>query len=298
MATLASQQDAHHDLHTQKMVLQRILFCPSEERTARELHALHPAKREQVWADMSGHKATIEYRLQAESPALLQDRLLKLEMVLQKLEEAYQQSHPDEETTSRGAPAAISFGDVDGRQAYHVARQQDASWVQAQHLKFLRCEDFDADAAAHRMMRYFAMKAYLFDYDAQIWGRDLRLSDLSQEDLESLRGGGVQCLLESDHAGRGIIFTRTRNYVYKDRKNLVRIARLGGYCSYFMFWWCCSQNHQSLTISCYFISFEPTFLQHSRRFKRNTIKRWASSLSRTMWVDIRKEDTIMNLPGK
>jgi hypothetical protein len=44
------------------MIANRILFCPAEERTARELQQLPQKEREQVWADMTANPETTFYR--------------------------------------------------------------------------------------------------------------------------------------------------------------------------------------------------------------------------------------------
>ncbi len=172
-------------------ILHRILFCPSEERTARELLSLGRTERQQVWADMTGYAASIDYRMHAESTELIQNRLVLLQTELQE---------------------------VDG--PYRLAVEQNVDWVEQQKIKFLRAEDFDATLAAARMVRYFALKESLFGKKSL--GRDIQLEDLNEDDIESLTAGGVQILSDPDHAGRLIFFTQTRNYVYKERKNLVR----------------------------------------------------------------------------
>jgi hypothetical protein len=130
--------------------------------------------------------------MHAESPELLQDRLALLQRELEGAEGAYR-----------------------------LAVAQDAEWVDRQKIKFLRAEDFNASAAAARMLRYFTLKETLFG--AEKLGRDIRLEDFNQDDMESLRAGGLQILSEPDHAGRRIFFTQNRNYVYKDRKNMVSV---------------------------------------------------------------------------
>lgn len=199
------------------LILQRILFCPAEERTARELHSMDKVEREQVWADMTGHAAAIDYRMRAESSELVEDRMQLLENELLHLGE-------QESTRTGGAvPTATTMAAgsiISGWHAYQLALEQHSEWVEAQKIKFLRSEDFDAARAAGRMMRYFALKQHLFG--TELLGRDITLDDLNEDDKESLKAGGMQFLSKRDHAGRGIFFTRTANYVYKQRENLVR----------------------------------------------------------------------------
>jgi hypothetical protein len=159
----------------------RILFCPSEERTARELQQLPKGEREKVWADMTGNPETIYYRIHAERPELVCERLEALENELKGQQEDY-------------------------REAFDLAVKQNADYVHRQKIRFLRADDFDPAAAAARMVAHFNLKLDLFGSD--LLGRDIRLDDLSDDDLESLRGGGMQLLQVPDHATRGVVFTR------------------------------------------------------------------------------------------
>lgn len=179
-----------------RQIAQQILFFPTEERTARELEQLPKEAREQVWADMTGHPESIDYRIQAEDPAFLHLRFQDLAKEL--------------ECRSCKRDAA----------AYRMAVQHDADYVNQQKLKFLRADNFESAAAAIRMIAHYQMKMDLFG--SENLGRDIRLDDLSPDDLESLRAGGMQLLPLQDHAGRGVLFSRHANYVYKDHKNLVR----------------------------------------------------------------------------
>jgi hypothetical protein len=187
-------------------IVRRILFCPSEERTKRELQQLDKVQREQVWADMTGHQESVDYRINAENPEFVTERVQAMNEELE--------AHHHKHTTSPTGTTSSS------RDAYDLAVAQDVSYVERQKLKFLRADDFDASAAAARMMAHFTVKQDFFGTEAL--GRDVSLADdFSDDDLESLRAGGVQLLQQQDHATRGVIFSRTMNYVYKERKNLV-----------------------------------------------------------------------------
>ena len=177
-----------------------ILFCPAEERVARELQNLPKEDREQVWADMTGNPENTYYRLHAESPEFLYDSIQTLHAVLDT-----QQLH-----------------DPKSQFAYRQAMEQDSLYVDRQKIKFLRTDDFDSSAAALRLIKHFEMKKELFGIDKL--GRDIRLEDFSNDDMESLLAGGVQLLPKPDHGGRPVIFTRAANYLYKDHKNMVRLC--------------------------------------------------------------------------
>eukprot|EP00980_Cylindrotheca_fusiformis_P027849 scaffold22560_cov135-Cylindrotheca_fusiformis.AAC.60 len=156
MATISSE--------FQRRAVTRILFCPAEERTARELQELPREDREQVWADMTGDPEATYYRIHHESPEFLS---LSLNAVTKNLEGYH---HPS-------------------RASFDRAFQQDCDYVNSQRLKFLRAENFDPAAAASRMIAFFQIKEDLFGADKL--SRDILLRDLSADDLESLRAGGI-----------------------------------------------------------------------------------------------------------
>jgi hypothetical protein len=177
-----------------RSIVSGILFCPAEERTARELQELPKGDREQVWADMMGNDEMISYRMHAETAEFVEDSIAAFTEELQK-------------------------GQKSNRSAYDLAVQQNASYVHNQKLKFLRADNFVPSSAASRMFAHFALKLDLFG--PQVLARDVKLEDLNEDDLESLKAGGMQVLSMQDHATRPVIFTRAANYVYKDRKNIV-----------------------------------------------------------------------------
>lgn len=151
-------------IEQQRKAVTRILFCPTEERTARELQELPSEAREQVWADMTGDPETTYYRIHNESPEFVSLCLAELSTSL----DAY--SHP-----SRGS--------------FDRAFELDCDYVNSQRIKFLRADNFAATAAANRMIAFFQMKEELFGTDKL--SRDILLNDLSADDLKSLKGGGM-----------------------------------------------------------------------------------------------------------
>mmetsp|Transcript_15787 Transcript_15787/g.29316 ORF Transcript_15787/g.29316 Transcript_15787/m.29316 type:complete len:371 (+) Transcript_15787:114-1226(+) len=209
----------------------RILFCPAEERTARELQQLPKEQREQVWADMTGHPETQQYRMTAESPALVQQQVNAMTEDIQSLLSSStsssvstsssegEASHPsnDNSNNSHDATTTLSSISTSSFQAYRLARQRNPEYVEAQKIMFLRAEDFNAKAAAVRMLHFFDTLQSL----RLPLGRDIRLSDLDVDDKESLEAGGMQWLPVTDHAGRAIVVTRQANYKYKTHDNMV-----------------------------------------------------------------------------
>jgi hypothetical protein len=93
-----------------------------------------------------------------------------------------------------------------GFAAYELAREQDKDYVDDQKFKigFLRAERYDAEKAAHRLLRYLGLKLELF-------GRGKLTRDICWEDLgDGCRSlfleGGLQLLPKRDNAGRRVVF--------------------------------------------------------------------------------------------
>lgn len=70
-------------------------------------------------------------------------------------------------------------------------------------LLFLRADLFNSKLAATRFVKFFALKLKLFGND--VLGRDIRLSDLGQDELDFMRSGS-RWLTHRDRAGRAVCF--------------------------------------------------------------------------------------------
>jgi hypothetical protein len=210
----------------------RILFCPSEERTQRELRSLPKDQREQVWADMTGHPETQHYRRTAESPALVEAQVRLMTDEIQSLLRLEGTARGGTQPPDHDSPSATTTmttttsSSVHDYQAYREAYRQNPTYVESLKVTFLRAEDFHPRAAAVRMLSYFTMKRDLFVTSGRcpvsVLARDVRHDDLSDDDREALAAGGMQLLPVADHAGRAVVFTRQANYRYREHNNMVR----------------------------------------------------------------------------
>jgi hypothetical protein len=88
-------------------------------------------------------------------------------------------------------------------------------------LMFLRSTDFDAMAAAARIVGHFKGKRELFG--PELLGRDIQLSDLDQDELETLASGGMNFLPRTDAGGRLVVFSRHLDFKSKKREDVVRL---------------------------------------------------------------------------
>jgi hypothetical protein len=169
----------------------RILICPRNERTARELKELSQQDRSEVWNDMTGRTDL----LPLEDPEQVAQslKLLNKELIKIPNKQAFLQ-------TQAMAP--------------HYVNQKDF------RLQFLRAERFDHKLAAVRLVAHFEEKQKLFPLDQL--GRPIRQADLSPDDMETLYSGNLQILPDKDHANRKVLFCyKAFNNGYKERKNMV-----------------------------------------------------------------------------
>ena len=71
-------------------------------------------------------------------------------------------------------------------------------------LMFLRCELFDAQRAAMRMVRHLDFVLEIFDNNKELLQRPIRLTDLGSRAMKLLRSGCLQLLPVRDSAGRRV----------------------------------------------------------------------------------------------
>ena len=89
-------------------------------------------------------------------------------------------------------------------------------------LMFLRASDYDPRRSAEQLVNHFEEKLSLFGEDKL--GKDIKLSDLSEDDYDSLLSGGIQVANTKDQAGRVIMYFRFAEYKYKTHDNWVSLG--------------------------------------------------------------------------
>jgi hypothetical protein len=110
------------------------------------------------------------------------------------------------------------------KEAYVLAKYfDDDDYVESRafRLMFLRSDGFDAKLAAKRLVYHFECKRELFG-SGQVLGREVRLSDLNEDDTESLESGFLSRLPTLDASGRSIFCLAPMLSKYKKLENLVR----------------------------------------------------------------------------
>ena len=171
------------------MVAQSILFCPNEERTARELSEMNPNERQLVWADMTGHEETNNYRikLEDENVEFVTQKIQELKQELYRLvtsttsnttSSTTQQQDEQQEQNHQGSSTSSSSSSTSTADALHLALQTNIYYVLHDRfmLAFLRSENFHVPNAAKRMTCHFQIKLELFGPEKLC--RNIALSDL------------------------------------------------------------------------------------------------------------------------
>jgi hypothetical protein len=189
MSAATSQSPMQPDLYL------KIVCDPGHERTTRELKQLPKESRERVWADMTGDPAssTNLAALRAEEDP---------QHVMQVMEEMN-----------------AELDQVTDNHVWNMALQTKLAHDPGFRLMFLRAEQYSPSGAAERMVRHFEEKLDLFGKEK--FDQPIRLKDLSRDDLEALSCGGIQFLPRADRAGRLVFMTRYRNFVFKEKENMV-----------------------------------------------------------------------------
>lgn len=157
---------------------------------ASELSKLSIGERERVENDVHGIGHTVN-----ETPELLEEYLSQLELLL------LERKHGT---------------------AFELAEAMDRRYTSARdfRLMFIRVDSYNVKEAADRMIRFFELKKHLFG--SELLAKDIRLSDLSPDDMEALESGGMQISPCKDSAGRPIIAVMLGLRSYKTVENMVR----------------------------------------------------------------------------
>jgi hypothetical protein len=175
----------------------KILLCPPHEGIAREYQELPPTQQNQVWTDLTGSGAATMLQTD-EPPEAIQLAILELAQEIVKIPS--KQKEAFEMALSR-------FPDY----------VNDPSFI----LRFLRAERFDPGMTAARLVSHFEQKLELFGQEKL--GREIMLSDLDPDDMQSMNMGYFQVLPNPDFSGRPIFFFyKAVTNCYKYRENIVR----------------------------------------------------------------------------
>jgi hypothetical protein len=109
------------------------------------------------------------------------------------------------------------------KDAYEKAKYIDPDYVNDREFRimFLRSELFDSKKAALKMVKHFTIKRELFG-NGEILCRDIRQSDLNEEDMKTLHSGFFQVLPNRDAAGRAVVIFAPQQKTYSVPENLMK----------------------------------------------------------------------------
>ncbi|KAL3912165.1 MAG: hypothetical protein SGILL_006992 [Bacillariaceae sp.] len=110
------------------------------------------------------------------------------------------------EQKRRELSQALLKAPTSGTAAYSMALLQNASLIQSSEfqLPFLRCEQWNPQAAAQKILDYFEIKLRLFGQE-KLTKHPITVSDFDKESRKCLEGGFFQLLQSRDVAGRAIM---------------------------------------------------------------------------------------------
>mmetsp|Transcript_86320 Transcript_86320/g.249299 ORF Transcript_86320/g.249299 Transcript_86320/m.249299 type:complete len:513 (-) Transcript_86320:61-1599(-) len=106
--------------------------------------------------------------------------------------------------------------------AFELAEAMDRAYTSNFDFRamFARAERYEPSAAAERMIRFFDLKKTLFR--TELLTKDILLEHLDEDDMESLRSGGLQFCPARDSAGRPIMAIMLGLRKYKRPENAQR----------------------------------------------------------------------------
>jgi len=155
------------------------------------------------------------------------------------------------------------------------------------------CVLFDVPKVVTKILFYFNVKKVTFglsydhyddtqvDTDIPILGRDIRLSDLSEDDREALDSGACQILSERDAAGRVIMIYAPGQRKFKHMDNWCR--------AFWYIWHCMITNTENQVSGCVNIVHARTYLLNCQQTGIETRGSDAQQLGdRDSFADIRK----------
>mmetsp|Transcript_87484 Transcript_87484/g.131231 ORF Transcript_87484/g.131231 Transcript_87484/m.131231 type:complete len:468 (+) Transcript_87484:35-1438(+) len=177
---------------TMKMPDQDVPPIPEDNDAlfAQELNKLSMKERDEVLHDVHGVSDVMD-----EEPAFVEKCFRELQVELLKIK---------------------------SKPAYDQALLHNEAYVKDEKfmLMFLRAEGFDPKSAAARTVSFFEAKLQLFG--PELLARDVKVSDLDEDDVRCLESGYAQILPGRDRAGRAIFMLLPMIKVFKVHANKLK----------------------------------------------------------------------------
>lgn len=198
----------------------QIVCDPGHERTARELSELPRESRERVWADMIGAQQQDQQQHSSERRASSSSHMSDLEEGITHHHHGTEDPAFIREQLAAFEEELKNTNNIPPSEGLDLALKTPLGNDPEFRLSFLRARSFDVADAAQRFGIHFDLKVALFGKSKV--GQAIRLTDLSEDDLESLQCGAMQFLPKTDRGGRLVMLSRYRNFVFKTQDNMVR----------------------------------------------------------------------------
>ena len=184
-----------------------------EDFITKELMAMSLNERERAFEDIHGVSSEV-----VETPELLSRKILELEDALDGIELQHPEPFDEVGMTAdqlrqrlESVPLPTFFIhtktlSVEALRPYRLARKLNGEYVTSSRfrLQFLRCESFQVQPAAVRMIKFFQGKYHFFG--AEALGRSVFYSDLTDDAKKILEHGAFQLLGQRDSVGRCVLF--------------------------------------------------------------------------------------------
>ena len=191
--------------------------CSSLTSAVREYYRMSQGDQLQVWDDLVGYQG--------------QRRVFVEGKELPGNSEQYEPRHMVETALRELSQELRRMPTTCEHRALDLALEKYPKYVLGRKflLKFLRAEKFDIFAAATRMCRHFEIKLELFGETAL--GREIKLNDLDEDDMEAMKSGYIQVLQGKDVGHRPVIFyyKAVSSECYKERTNIVSLLLARGH---------------------------------------------------------------------
>eukprot|EP00980_Cylindrotheca_fusiformis_P014755 scaffold4024_cov85-Cylindrotheca_fusiformis.AAC.2 len=153
----------------------------------------------------------LHHREMKKTEALLAAEMNKLsvEEMSKALDDVHCVGETVVETPEMVRHALVTFGEeatVQATSIYEIALQQNRKYVEGEafRMKFLRCNLFEIKSSVSQMMKFLQYKANYFGIN--ILGRDIFLSDLTNEERDLLQSGLVHVQQCKDRCGRNVLW--------------------------------------------------------------------------------------------
>ena len=207
-----------------------ILTEDNVDLVAEAMNQMSVQEREHVYNDVHGivYEDTIPSIGQRspfknifdEDPTMIKNRLTALKAHIQRYLNETKGGAGEKGKAAR--PAYTSVNPIESSSVLRIAMEQNSSYITNESflLSFLRANEWDSSQAFDQLIRFLMVKAKIFSVDKLT--KDIKITDLDDDDIECLTRGEIQYVPIQDRSGRSIICGLPQLHGYKTHYNLLR----------------------------------------------------------------------------